>query len=210
MKRLLLLFAAAIFLLGTLESCNQCRGVDCDNGGTCNDGECDCLKGFEGDNCEIKDICVLNDVVCVFGECEEGICNCNEGIELADCSREARQKFIGKFNTTEYVVNVDTVGGIEIRIEKDLLNVPKMEILNLYNFNNFSNGFFSRVEAEARVNTKQFTIPRQAPDDTQKEIDGSGFITVSPDSTIINLTIQYTVYDGNKEISGTVEGVLVP
>ncbi len=207
MKRLVLLLSTAFFLMGMLQSCNDCRGVDCQNGGTCNDGECDCLKGFEGESCEIKDLCVLEDVVCVFGECSEGDCFCNEGIELEDCSREAREKFIAKYDCIERVVGLDTIFGLEMEFERDLLSVPRMTISNIFNFSNFSTpGFFSRVEAIATPNTSRFSIPRQAPDDTEKEIQGSGSISASPDSTVFDIEIEYTVFIGNTEYEGTVEG----
>lgn len=32
---------------------DKCKGVVCDNGGTCKDGLCDCLPGYEGNKCEI-------------------------------------------------------------------------------------------------------------------------------------------------------------
>ena len=37
---------------------DECEGVVCNNGGTCNDGvnayTCACVSGFEGDHCEGK------------------------------------------------------------------------------------------------------------------------------------------------------------
>lgn len=191
----------------TMQSCNECRGIDCANGGTCNDGECDCLKGYEGENCEVKDICVLDDVVCVFGDCNEGICTCNEGIEKADCSVEAREKFIGYYRITEYAADLDTISSIEIEITKDLLNIPDMDITNLFNNSQFPiNGFFSRVRAVATPNTSNFRIPGQSPDGNDKSISGSGSITASPDSTVFNIEMQYTVTVGNKEYEVTALG----
>lgn len=31
---------------------NPCENVSCDNGGTCDNGDCNCLEGFTGTNCE--------------------------------------------------------------------------------------------------------------------------------------------------------------
>src|SRR4051812_28730932 len=37
-------------------SCNKdkCKDVTCQNGGTCSDGNCTCVTGYEGTNCETK------------------------------------------------------------------------------------------------------------------------------------------------------------
>jgi tyrosinase len=47
----MLLLALAMTTL----SCNPCRNTDCQNGGTCVDGDCECPPGFTGDNCELTD-----------------------------------------------------------------------------------------------------------------------------------------------------------
>ncbi len=40
----------------TYTSCNkdECKDVVCENGGTCSGGNCNCLTGFDGTNCEIE------------------------------------------------------------------------------------------------------------------------------------------------------------
>ena len=59
MKNLLvILFGAAVF--ATVSSCNtdennSCDGIVCQNGGTCDDGSCDCPPGFTGEFCETPD-----------------------------------------------------------------------------------------------------------------------------------------------------------
>ena len=53
-----LLFSAlaiiAVFFAVVYSSCNpdKCKAISCAYGGTCNDGECKCLPGYEGTNCE--------------------------------------------------------------------------------------------------------------------------------------------------------------
>lgn len=39
-------------------SCNQdeCKDVVCQNGGTCTEGKCTCVTGYEGTNCETKSV----------------------------------------------------------------------------------------------------------------------------------------------------------
>lgn len=42
----------------TYTSCNkdECKDVVCQNGGTCNEGNCECSSGYEGTNCETKSV----------------------------------------------------------------------------------------------------------------------------------------------------------
>ncbi len=46
-----------LFILSTqITSCTQdkCKGVTCQNGGTCSNGNCNCVTGYEGANCQTK------------------------------------------------------------------------------------------------------------------------------------------------------------
>jgi hypothetical protein len=52
-------FLAAAFLVGAptlITSCKKdpCKDVTCENGGTCDDGKCNCPAGYEGEKCEKK------------------------------------------------------------------------------------------------------------------------------------------------------------
>jgi hypothetical protein len=44
------------FTAVTYTACNKdkCKDVVCQNGGTCSEGNCNCLAGFEGDRCQTK------------------------------------------------------------------------------------------------------------------------------------------------------------
>lgn len=47
-----LLYAFIILpLLVISSSCNRCKDVNCQNGGTCSKGTCTCAEGYEGDLC---------------------------------------------------------------------------------------------------------------------------------------------------------------
>jgi len=204
-----------LFSLLSLASCDECRGllggekVPCSNGGTCNDGSCDCLKGYFGASCQDVDSCELLDVVCVRGFCETGNCFCDSGFEGEDCSFESRKKFIGTYNVIESCANLDTTWNYNITIERNILDGGTMNIGNLFSYDNFPiHGFFSKVEAVADQGTESFTINNQKPDGGEKSISGSGFITIV-DSATTNITIDYTTQNGNKSYNCQLTGVLI-
>lgn len=201
-----------LFLFATT-ACNECIGpfgkekVVCNNGGTCNDGQCDCLKGYFGDRCEILDLCELNDVVCVQGNCEDGVCYCGVGYEGSDCSVESRLKFLGTYSFIERCPGLDTINGYNIEITRDPLDQGRIDITNVFNFSHFPiNGFFSAVSAVANKNAQSFTIPTQQPDDNGKVISGSGLIN-DTDTNNIRLEIDFTIINGGKEYSCSMEAV---
>lgn len=44
-----------LFTILFLTNCNKCSDVECQNGGTCNDGYCDCAIGFSGPECNLEE-----------------------------------------------------------------------------------------------------------------------------------------------------------
>ena len=47
------LYSFLIMVAFTLSSCRDyCKNVSCENGGTCNEGNCDCLPGYTGEKCQ--------------------------------------------------------------------------------------------------------------------------------------------------------------
>lgn len=85
-----LLLTVTVMVLLTLacekteETLDNCANIECQNGGTCFDGTCDCPNGFFGINCEIEDLCF--GVTCENGGvCFDGNCNCPVGFIGANC-----------------------------------------------------------------------------------------------------------------------------
>lgn len=214
-RSLILPVVIAILSFGSI-SCGDCVGafgkekVVCNNGGTCNDGECDCLKGYSGPSCDSLDLCELNDVVCVFGDCEDGLCFCQNGYEGEVCEIESRVKFLGKYRVSaERCDPLDTVAGREIEIQRDAFDASKITISNLFSYNNFPiNGFFSRIEATATPNSMNFNIFGQSPDDNAKTISGSGTLDLS-DTSAVKVFIDYTVINGNKEYTCALDATFI-
>ncbi len=212
-----LLFSLVIAFLSIASvSCGDCFGfmgrekIECHNGGTCNDGECDCLKGYSGTFCDSLDLCELNDVECVFGDCEDGLCICQTGYEGELCVIESRVKFLGKYRvSTERCDPLDTIAGKEIEIQRDVFDASKITISNLFSYSNFPiNGFFSKIEAAANANSMQFNIFGQSPDDNQKTINGTGLLNLT-DTNNITISINYRVVNGNKEYTCDLDGTLI-
>ncbi|MBK8634240.1 MAG: calcium-binding EGF-like domain-containing protein [Saprospiraceae bacterium] len=52
-KFTILLFIATLLCFSCAEK-DPCEGVTCQNGGTCFEGKCQCLDGFEGNSCETE------------------------------------------------------------------------------------------------------------------------------------------------------------
>lgn len=53
-----LLLAMISLILITSAACNECKNVNCMNGGVCNDGDCTCPSGYTGKYCETqKGVC---------------------------------------------------------------------------------------------------------------------------------------------------------
>ena len=139
MKNVFFLLSFAFITL-TLNSCNDCKDVVCNNGGICEDGTCDCPNGFSGASCDVEDLCITQNVscqnggVCVDGECDcetnyrgencqtycvngsfsaaNSTCNCFPGWEGDGCTVESRDAWIGSYTQTNTDCN-PTASGTE-------------------------------------------------------------------------------------------------
>lgn len=101
LSSLIILFGFSLLSLA-LTGCidNKCllRANTCQNGGECENGDCNCPPGYYGEDCEYYEPCSI--LVCENGgTCDEydGQCNCLDGYEGTHCETEERAKFLGSY-----------------------------------------------------------------------------------------------------------------
>lgn len=99
----------ALLLLLAATACtekNKCETLDCQNGGTCEDGYCKCPEGYIGSLCEIKDN------PCDRANCGSGtdscrvdnnvpVCVCQSGYMGPKCDSVWAMQFLGTYTVTE-------------------------------------------------------------------------------------------------------------
>ncbi len=90
MKTLSFLLTALLLVALSFTACDNdktdaCADILCLNGGTCDDGECDCPDGYSGTLCAVYDSCFA--VICMNGgTCDNGTCDCPDGYSGTLCA----------------------------------------------------------------------------------------------------------------------------
>lgn len=92
MKNLTTYFSLTALMLAIgigFNACNDpCNDIECNNGGTCVDGNCDCPENYSGKFCDTY-IDPCNNVNCLNGgTCDNGTCDCPPGYTGANCQTE--------------------------------------------------------------------------------------------------------------------------
>jgi len=107
MKNTLFLSLCALLLLLACRP-DPCERLNCQNGGICVDGECDCPEGFIGpectivlDPCQQKGCDPTRSERCVLNNDGEAQCICRDGFEGEFCDITWTEKFIGRYQCTE-------------------------------------------------------------------------------------------------------------
>lgn len=150
-KNIFQLFSLLIFTLGvmlSLQSCNKCKNVDCQNNGTCDKGVCTCPSGFTGDNCEL-----CNGKTCQNGgTCAGGTCNCPSGYFGDDCAISCTtcSQFAGNYSSFKQYCNSTSQYTCTLSIVTTASNK-----LSITNFNN------KGWTVSADVSGNSFTIAAQ-------------------------------------------------
>ena len=193
-------------------SCDDCRNVECENGGVCEEGICDCPDGFSGELCEIEDLCITEDIDCgAYGNCEggecicdrsyygetcddyclegaynNGSCTCFQGYEGPNCDTLSRDKFIGVYTVRSNKQNGTKLSNIT---EGDWTTQEKWKITlpNLV--------FDGDADGWGEVEVDQVTFPNQKVNGINSETYGynvemveSG--TIMDDGTDISFSLR--------------------
>lgn len=120
-------------IAATISSCNQqddCDDLNCQNGGECVNGECECPDGYAGPNCEISTL-------------ENGVFILHEGAFLGGnasvsfYNKSTNTLTNGLFNSVNGIPLGDTGQSIRVKDGKVYIvvnNSGKIEVLNLSDF----------------------------------------------------------------------------
>lgn len=148
----------------TLTSCDECKDVTCDNGGSCSEGTCECTDNFYGDACEVE---------CVNGTYADGTCGCDAGYEGEACDVESRADMIASYSVAD-VCSASGADSYECDITASSASADGILISDFWAI--FVN------DVTATVSGDEITIAEQEPDGDGWKVSGSG--TYNEDGTI--------------------------
>lgn len=123
-----------------LSSCkrNACEGISCQNGGTCQNGDCKCPDGYTGRFCELAlDACqrkgcnAANTDTCLSNGAEEAVCICKTGFEGKLCDTTWAQKFYGSY--TAYETCSGITNSYAVQVKAGTKYATTLEITNFHN-----------------------------------------------------------------------------
>lgn len=123
-----LLVLTLFIFISSLNSCDKdeptpdpCESVTCLNGGTCDNGNCDCPDGYSGTNCETYDACY--NVTCLNGGvCINGDCDCADGYSGPSCADQITPSRIriSKIDVTRFPATETGGGGWDLTSGPDI------------------------------------------------------------------------------------------
>lgn len=190
MKYPFLSLLLAILTVAIWAGCNKnaCAEVECQNGGSCIDGTCDCPEGILGKECDIIiDSCIV--LNCVNGTCVDGSsgfsCLCDQGYEGDNCDEAWYEKFIRNYNVSE------TCGSAGANYVMGAVLGPKF---NEITFQGFHNSPGTQIVAKL-INPYVFTI------DYQPMFFGAVVGYGALEQDLSSMTIEYDIINGSDTLS---------
>lgn len=157
-----------------------CENITCENGGTCDEGICDCPDGFSGTNCEIEDLCITNPIECQNGGTANSdctACDCPEGTSGLNCETVWRDALIGSYDVQSECDNLPIYGEAEITISEEKVTRLNYKFVNgdIYHAN--FKLYFDMTSSSTISIPSQPHTPAQ-----QQDFEGEG--TVSEDGVV--------------------------
>lgn len=158
----------------------------CENGGTCENGICNCPEGYAGVSCEVKvNPCFALGCDTLHSTCNTSgstpFCVCDEGWEGEDCSQTWVDKYLGTYNASE------TCDGTSNNFIIEALYAPKQNAFTLKYFHNaLSAGVPAKIVADLSSTNNFIITPQPMSFGT---VSGSGEYYTSNRSMLIYFTI---------------------
>ncbi len=145
----------------TLTSCDECRDVTCENGGTCAEGICECADDFFGDACEAE---------CVNGTYADGTCGCDAGYEGEACTVLSRADMIGSYTGNDACSSTGASSDYNSIVTASSASDEGVLISGLW-----AKFFINTISGTVDGNV--ITIANQEPDGDGFTIEGTGTYT---------------------------------
>lgn len=182
-------FFLSCFFLFLLVSCrpDSCAKIICQNGGTCNEGNCKCADGYAGVNCEIKvNPCFALGCDTTHSSCVvtagSAHCVCDYGYEGVKCDKTWAEKLFGTYTASG---GGCILGGYDIQV----IQGTKFNSITIKNFHNRASATFSSKVVCDLLSPYAFKIePQPLPlngDTIAIFVEGSG--ELSQDYKTLNL-----------------------
>ena len=174
MKKLNILLVALMSATAlSLSSCtDECKDITCENGGTCNEGVCECADGYFGTSCE---------TACVNGTVAAGACDCNAGYEGESCDIESRADMVGSYSVAD-ACSASGTASYEVSMTTGSASADQLRVSGFWEI--FVNSVL------VTVNGDDLTIAEQEPDSDGWKVSGTG--TYNENNTI---TWSYSITD---------------
>lgn len=211
-----LFFALTFFMLSSCNDNEACEAVQCQNGGECKDGSCECPEGYMGIYCQYQ---LCDGAFCQNGgTCNDNVCQCPGGYsgpycQYASCSVlqcpanascEENAQGIGECTCTFGYVGNDCSQQLR-QVFYGFYNASEscsggnmgpaatigadpFGVLNIVLTSNTNTGIFAFVGQV--ISDDSFTIPIQQLTSTTK-IKGLGDAYLNPDTK--NITFSYSI-----------------